>query len=192
MAFRAVLDACVLFPFSLRDILLRLAERELYDVVWSDRILQEMSRNLMSTEKVSEPAARRLERAMRGAFEEAAVPATAVEQLEPAMTNHPKDRHVLAAAVAGHAEVVVTINLRDFPARACAPLGITAVHPDDFLLDLHTRSPVVVLDVLVEQAGDLDDPPMTLVDVLDALSRQVPRFAATVRTSPTTSIDDPP
>ena len=183
MASRAVLDACVLFPFSLRDTLLRLAERELYDVVWSDRILQEMTRNLVSTQKMPLRAAQRLERVMRQAFEEAAVPAEAVDQLEPAMTNHPKDRHVLAAAVAGHAGVVVTSNLRDFTDEACAPLGVTAVHPDDFLLDLRAASPAVVLDVLVEQAGDLDDPPMSLDDLLDALSHQVPRFAAAVHGS---------
>ena len=192
MAFRAVLDACVLFPFSLRDTLLRLAERELYDVVWSDRILAEMTRNLIINQEMTEPAAQRLERMMRQAFEEAAVPAAAVEQLEPAMTNHLKDRHVLAAAVAAHAEVVVTSNLRDFTDEACAPLGVTAVHPDDFLLDLRKKSPALVFDILVEQAGDLEDPPMTLDDILDALSHQAPRFATTVRRASIAVTDGPP
>lgn len=103
MAFRVVLDACVLYPFSLRDILLRLAECELYDLYWSDRILAETTRNLVESGVMPQQAADRLETAMRGAFDGSVVSAAAIGQLEPAMTNHPKDRHVLAAAVAAHA-----------------------------------------------------------------------------------------
>ena len=52
------------------------------------------------------------------------------------MTNHPKDRHVLAAAVAGRADTLVTENLKDFPPESAAPLGITVTGQDDFLLGL--------------------------------------------------------
>ena len=51
------------------------------------------------------------------------------------MTNDPKDQHVLAAAVRADAAVIVTANLGDFPASALQPYDITAVHPDDFLLE---------------------------------------------------------
>ena len=51
------------------------------------------------------------------------------------MTCHPKDRHVLAAAVAGGAQVVVTFNVKDFPAPSVEPHEIGVVHPDAFLLD---------------------------------------------------------
>lgn len=140
MIFSAVLDTNALYPFSLRDTLLRLAELELYTPLWSERILEEMRRNLVERQIADEQAERILS-AMRGAFEEAEVDAGEIDRLEPAMTNDPKDRHVLAAAVAAGSELIVTFNLDDFPAEACEPLGVEAIHPDDFLIDLHDLSP---------------------------------------------------
>ncbi len=183
MTFRAVLDACVLFPFSLRDTLLRLAERELYDVYWSDRILDEVTRNLVGEGFMTEAKARRLEGFMRQAFDAAAVSNEAIDRLEPVMTNHPKDRHVLAAAVASDAEAVVTSNLKDFPQEACEPWDVVAMHPDEFLRILQTKRPAVVLEVLTEQAGDLKDPPWSLEDLLHALAKEVPGFVDAVRRS---------
>jgi predicted nucleic acid-binding protein len=126
--FSAVLDANALDPFSLRDTLLRLAELELYAPLWSERILEEMRQNLVERQ-ITEEQADRLTAAMRAAFEEAEVDAAEIERLEPAMTNDPKGRHVLAAAVAAGSELIVTFNLDDFPAEACEPLGVEALHP---------------------------------------------------------------
>jgi hypothetical protein len=69
MPFSAVLDANVLYPFSLRDSLLRLAELELYTPLWTNRILEEMTLNLAARQITDEQAAR-IEQAMRAAFEE--------------------------------------------------------------------------------------------------------------------------
>ena len=180
MPFSAVLDANVLYPFSLRDTLLRLAELELYTPLWSERILDEMHRNLVEHRLTDEQAAS-IEEAMRGAFEEAAVDPAEIERLEPAMTNDPKDRHVLAAAVAADSELIVTFNLGDFPHDACEPVGVEAVHPDEFLLDLHDLAPEAVRAALEQQAADLH-PPWPLEQLLDALATAgVPRFAETVR-----------
>jgi predicted nucleic acid-binding protein len=181
VAFRVVLDACVLYPFSLRDTLLRLAECELYDLYWSDRILAETTRNLVENGVMPQQSANRLEAAMRGAFDGSVVPAAAVGQLEPAMTNHPKDRHVLAAAVAAHAEAIVTTNLRHFADEACAPINVVAIHPDEFLLILWTKRPEAVLAELRAQAADLTDPPWTFDQLLDSLAPTVPRFVDRVR-----------
>ena len=136
MPFSAVLDANVLYPFSLRDTLLRLAELELYTPLWSERILDEMHRNLVE-HRLTDAQAASIEEAMRAPFEEAAVDPAEIERLEPAMTNDPKDRHVLAAAVAADSELIVTFNLGDFPPDTCEPVGVEAIHPDEFLLDLH-------------------------------------------------------
>jgi predicted nucleic acid-binding protein len=180
VAFSAVLDASVLYPFSLRDSLLRLAELELYTPLWSARILEEMTRNLVEHRITAEQAAR-IERAMRAAFEEAEVDAAEIERLEPAMTNHRKDRHVLAAAVAADSELIVTLDLDDFPPEACEPLGVEATHPDDFLLDLHDLNPEAVRAALEQQAADLN-PPWPLDELLRALTTAgVPRFADTIR-----------
>lgn len=183
MAFRAVLDACVLYPASLRDTLLRMAALELYDPLWSARILDEAIRNLIEDQRMTPEGARRMTAAMTDIFEAAEVPADKIARLEPAMTNHRKDRHVLATAVAADAEAVITSNLLDFPASACEPAGVEALHPDEFLGVLYTKAPQAVLAEVRRQAADLHNPPMTLSDVLGALSLSVPRFAATLRGS---------
>jgi predicted nucleic acid-binding protein len=180
VAFSAVLDANVLYPFSLRDTLLRLAELELYTPLWSARILEEMTRNLVERRITAEQAGR-IEQAMRAAFEEAEVDPAEIERLEPAMTNHPKDRHVLAAAVAADSEVIVTFDLDDFPPHACEPLGVEATHPDDFLLDLYDLGPEAVRAALEQQAADLN-PAWPLDELLRALTTAgVPRFADAIR-----------
>lgn len=173
----------MLYPFSLRDVLLRLADRELYDVYWSDRILAEMTRNLVANGLMDHARAEHLVHTMGKAFDAAAVSPEAVDRLEPAMTNDPKDRHVLAAAVAGHAETVVTANVKDFPAKDCEPWGITVMHPDEFLMILQAKRPKVVLEVLTEQAGDLNKPPWSLEELLQSLAKQVPGFVEAVRQS---------
>jgi predicted nucleic acid-binding protein len=180
MAFAAVLDACVLYPFSLRDTLLRLAEQELYVVRWSDRILEEVRRNLVE-KHVSDDQAAGLLQAMADFFPEAAVPDEAIARLEGAMTNDPKDRHVLAAAVAAPAEAIMTFNLDDFSEEACAPYGVTAVHPDNFLMTLHGIGSAVAAQVVTDQAADLTDPPISRAELLDSLRRAgVPHFADAV------------
>jgi predicted nucleic acid-binding protein len=184
MAFGAVLDANVLFHMPLCETLLRLAEIELFDPFWSDRILDEMSRNLVSNLGIGQDKSERRVQLMREAFDAAAVPAEAIEQLEPAMTNNEKDRHVLAAAVASGSQVVVTFNLRDFPDAACEPLGVETLHPDEFLMNLHDLDPVAVRAVVDLQAAELTTPPMTVDEVLDTLETVVPSFANAVRAQP--------
>lgn len=188
MAFLAVLDACVLYPFALRDTLLRLAELELYDPRWSDEILEEMSRNLVQRHGATVEQVDRIVAAMTAAFGGASVPADLVARLIPAMTNHEKDRHVLAAAQASGAEAVVTLNLADFPEEATQPLGIDAIHPDDFLQTLFAIDASGVVDALVRQAADLTRPAWSFEELLDALARTVPGFAAVVRAD--TDVED--
>src|SRR5688572_30420644 len=104
MAFVVVLDANVLYPFSLRDLWLRLAEQECFVHVWSGRILDEMNRNLVEDEKMDQERADRLTRVMRKAFPEAEQDLDAIAAIEPMMGNDQDDRHVLATAVVAGAE----------------------------------------------------------------------------------------
>ncbi len=118
MKLTAVIDASVLYPLPLRDTLLRIAAADVYIPRWSDRILQEVARNLVADGRASEAQADRMTAAMCEAFDTATVPAVDIERLEPEMNNEHKDRHVLAAAVVADAETIVTLNLRDFPRSA--------------------------------------------------------------------------
>jgi predicted nucleic acid-binding protein len=181
VAYSVVLDACVLYPASLRDTLLRFAHAEFYDVLWSARILDEAERNLIADARVSVEGAHRLRSKMAEAFDGACVGAAAIAGLESAMTNDPKDRHVLAAAVASQAQAVITINLKDFPEAASAPYGIEILHPDEFLMVLYGLDAELAVDIITSQAGALRNPPLTVEDLLDKLAVTVPTFAAAIR-----------
>lgn len=126
-----VLDANILFSAPLRDTLLRAADVGLFRMHWTDEILEEVRRNLIETWRSTEEQAERLVATMQTYFPEASV--TGYELLVPAMTNDPKDRHVLAAAVVSKSQVIVTHNLRDFPEAALSPFSIQAQTPDRFL-----------------------------------------------------------
>jgi predicted nucleic acid-binding protein len=174
----AILDACVLYPLTLCDTLLRAAEAELYRPRWSSDILDEVVRTLVKRGRRREDAERRV-RAMRTIFDEANVSGFAA--LLPQMTNDPKDRHVLAAAVHAGARIIVTSNVRHFPRRALAPYRIEARRPDDFLGALLTLDPGRMDQIIKEQAAALRNPPVTVAEILDHLANTAPRFAATMR-----------
>lgn len=95
-------------------------------------MLAEVERNLPRLGVSPEKARWRVQQ-MRAEFPDALV--TGYDALTPTMLNHPKDRHVLAAAVRAGAALIVTHNLKDFPDWALSPYDINAVSPDDFLLD---------------------------------------------------------
>jgi hypothetical protein len=98
-----------------------------------------------------------------------------------AMRNHPKDRHVLAAAVACRAQVIVTQNLRDFPQEVLAPFEIVAQSPDEFLTHLFSLDSERMIKIIEEQASDLHNPPKSVTEVLETLAQHAPTFAKLVR-----------
>lgn len=145
--------------------MLRCAEQNLYEVRWSRRILDEVARNLVEDRRATPAQAATLINAMLQAFEGAEIAARAIAALEPRMTNHAADRHVLGAAVASDAAaMIVTLNLRHFPPVACQPFGVEVAHPDSFLCNVYERAPTQVHEVLKQQAADLKRPPMTVED----------------------------
>ena len=178
MAFPAFLDACVLVPINLTDVLLRLAEADTFRPLWSTEVLDEVERNLPKVGVTTERAQRRVE-VMRAAFPDAEV--TGYESLVPTMTTDPGDRHVLAAAVRGGAAIIVTANTRHFPPAALAPYDIEAVHPDDFLLDQLDLYPAETLQCLCDLVGARRRPPETLDSFLGQLLKTVPKFSAAAR-----------
>lgn len=84
----------------------------------------------------------------------------------------PNDRHVLAAAIQGKVDVIVTFNLKDFPTEALAPHNIELQHPDDFLTCLIDLRPMQVAQTLEIVRKRLQNPPTTLEDYLKILLRQ--------------------
>jgi hypothetical protein len=173
--YTAVLDACVLVPISLADTLLRIAEKSLYRPLWSDRILAEARQAIEEIHPGTGIDKRFAD--MQDAFSDALV--TGWEELQAGISLPDQDdRHVVAAAIRAGAQAIVTANVNDFPATALDPLGLQAIHPDDFLLDQLDLSPPTILQVIREQAQHTRRPPLTPLDLAATIGRAgVPRFA---------------
>lgn len=137
----AVYDACVLYPFHLRNLLIQCAFDGLVEARWTDDIHDEWIRNLAANAPTL-PIERLVETRdrMKAVLPDADV--TDYRHLIPELRlPDPDDRHVLAAAIAGRAAYIVTWNLKDFPAKDLASHGVTSQSPDAFLTDLHAAFP---------------------------------------------------
>lgn len=174
--FVVVVDANVLFPLTLRDTVLRAADRGFFQLRWTKDILDEMERNLVSTGTTTAEQAAKLRAQMEKYFPEAAV--TGYEPLVAGLMNDAKDRHVVAAAVKAGAQVITTANLKDF---APLPEGIEAQHPDEFLDNLFDLDSDRFIEMLREQAEDLRNPPVTFDELLVRLEKVVPDVVAAIR-----------
>ncbi len=148
---RAVIDADTLYRRHPRNVLVWHALAGFFELHWSARIVAETRRNLVERNRAAfgEPRAAAVDRTLRRVTDAlrlgragSLVPDEEIAVREPEMTNDPKDRHVLAAALAAGATAIVTTNLRDFPVRATRPLGVVALTPDDFLTSLLDRGTV--------------------------------------------------
>lgn len=165
----ALLDANVLYPARLRDLLLRLSIDGQFDARWSEHILDECFDNLLA-DRPDLPAAApdRTRRLMALALPEAMVDGFE-DRIDSVLLPDPDDRHVLAAAITAGVDVIVTANLKDFPAQALPP-KVTAQSPDTFvgkLLDIEAEAVVAIIE---EQAASLRNPPMTVAELLAGLA----------------------
>lgn len=170
--FGAFYDANVLYPSELRNLLMHLALTGLFRAKWSAAVHEEWISNLLK----NRPGLTRekLERT-RMLMDKHAVDAlvTGYEHLIPGLNlPDPNDRHVVAAAIRGRADVIVTMNLKDFPAAIIEPLGLEAQHPDEFILHLLSLSPSSVVTAAQAHWQSLKNPPKTILEYLGSLSRQ--------------------
>ena len=180
MSFSVVFDACILVPISLCDLLLRLAEDPaLYKPKWSPEILGEVSRTLQSPKfnLGLEKADYRIA-CMQSAFPEAMI--TGYKLLSESMPNNPEDRHVLAAAVYGKADAIVTLNSRHFPVECLKQFGIERLTPDKFLTHQWHLDQELVKTKIRAQAADCNK---NMSAHLELLAKMVPEFATLVRSS---------
>ena len=172
-AFTAFYDANVLYPSDLRNFLMHLALTDLFRARWSADVHEEWIESLLR--KRPDLSREKLDRT-RALMDEHAPDAlvTGYHDLIPGLhLPDPHDRHVLAAAICGRADVIVTMNLKDFPAVALAPYGIEAQHPDEFILHLLSLAPGRVAAAAQDHRNSLKNPPKTIDEYLAALEAQV-------------------
>lgn len=178
----AVFDACVLYPFHIRNLLVQCAVDRLVDVRWTDEIHDEWMRNLAADKPgLSIERLRRTRDLMKAAVLTADVQEYA-RYVQGITLPDPGDRHVVAAAVAGGASVVVTWNIRDFPLAELARHGMRRETPDQFLLGLHAAAPRAVLASAANARLNLRVSTPAAGDFVAALEQQgLVGFAATLR-----------
>ncbi len=172
---RAFLDACVLYPTVLREVLMGVAEAGLITPLWSARVLEEWARAVARNLPDQADIARGEIAVLRARWPEAEVPGNEGAGL---ILPDPDDAHVAATARAAGAEVIVTLNLRDFPARAMADLGLRAEHPDALLRALWADHPAILARVAEDvraQAERLSGQPQPLRPLLKRA--KLPRLA---------------
>lgn len=160
-----VLDANVLFPQYLCDLLLSLADEELFRPVWSEQIHEEWMRNVIEKNLAIDPD--RIERRrnmMDNAFPDACVSITDA-QIQTIDGVHIKDRHVMAAAKIAHADGILTFNEKDFPRAAQRQYGVRILHPDDFVCGYFDRHEKIIIDILRRLRAKLKKPAIDAEDL---------------------------
>lgn len=181
-SFTALLDACVLHPAPLRDLLMHLALTDLFRAKWTEQIHDEWIRSVLEQRPdLRREQLDRTRQLMNAHVRDCLV--TGYEALIPALNlPDPEDRHVLAAAIRAGADVIVTYNLHDFPGVALAPYGIDAQHPDEFVAHLLDLAPQTVCIAAKRQRHSLRKPPATVNEFLATLERQgLPQTVAALR-----------
>lgn len=168
--YTALLDACVLYPLAMTDALMSLATAGFFAAKWTTRIEDEWIRSL---EKQRPDLIGKLEvrrGSMRDAILDWEVPKEAWSSLARGIElPDPDDVHVLAAAIAGHADCIVTSNLKDFPSAVLLRYGIEAVDPDTFIINQWDLDPVNAIAAFKRMRARREKPQSSPQEFADAL-----------------------
>lgn len=169
--YTAILDANVLYPTLVRDLLLSLATAGLYHARWSRHVHDEWTRNLVANRPDLAGHVPDLVAAMNGA-----VPDCLVKNYQPLIgcvaLPDPDDQHVLAAAIAGHADAIVTFNIKHFPADVLARHGIEAQHPDDFVMNQLQLQELVAIEAIKRMRARWKNPERSASELIAALEKR--------------------
>lgn len=167
----ALLDACVLYPAPLRLLLMYLSLSELFHARWSESIHLEWMRNVQANHPdITTSQLNRIRKLMDAHVPDALV--CEYEELIPMLElPDPDDRHVLAAAIHAGASLIITWNLKDFPAKYVNQFGIRPMNPDEFIGRLFEFHPDRVCGAMKQQRESLINPPLNVSELLLVLQR---------------------
>jgi|TARA_B110000908_G_scaffold34331_1_gene41085 hypothetical protein len=154
---RIFLDACVLFPTVTREMLLGVARAGVFEPQWSPRVLEEWARATLKIGPEAEVFARGEIALLRAAWPRAEIQPTPGLQARLWLPDN-NDIHVLAAAIVGSADAIMTVNAKDFPRNVLAEEGLSRIDPDGYLFQVWQSSPEIVSSVaekVLATAGEL-------------------------------------
>lgn len=170
--YTALLDACVLYPIAMADSLMSLATAGLFAAKWSSHIEDEWITALEDRHPDLKGRLGFRRDQMRQVVPDWEIAASAWQPLAKNLQlPDPDDVHVLAAAIAGHADCIVTTNLKDFPAALLDPYGIEALHPDRFIVSQWDLDPREAVAVFRHMRARWKKPRATPQDFAQALER---------------------
>lgn len=179
---RALLDANVIYPAPLRDLLFSIAAEEVFQPLWTKQINEEWVKNLLQNRPdISRSQLQRTCDLMDKAF-----PMALIEGYENliSMLELPDsdDRHVLAAAIKSEADILVTFNLKDFQQGYINQFGVEVKHPDHFLCTLFERKPNSCVTAFKKMHNRLKHPPIPKGKLLDTLKvNDIKQFPALLK-----------
>lgn len=172
MAFTVFYDANVLYPAPLRDFLMHLALTDLFRAKWSNMVHDEWIESLLKDRPDLTRA--QLERT-KSLMNENVRDSLVIDfdhLIDSLILPDRNDRHVLAAAIHAEANLILTLNLKDFPKDYLAGFDIEAVHPDDFIYQLMSDYPAVIVQTAQNHRKSLKNPPKSPEDYLQSLEKQ--------------------
>ncbi len=167
-----VLDACVLYPAPLRDLLVELAAREIFFARWTAEIHDEWMRNLAANRLDLDPKRLRRTREMMDLHVNDSVVTGHLSLIRSLTLPDPDDRHVLAAAIHSGVSLIVIRNLNDFPVTILSAYAIQARHPDLFLVGLLEGAEADFCRAVATVRHRLKNPPKSADDYLSILEQQ--------------------
>lgn len=171
-SYTALLDANVLYPAPMRDTLLQLALTDLYKAKWTADIHREWIEALLEKQPHRERAALERTRDLMDRSTRDCLIAGYEPMIPTLQLPDPDDRHILAAAIVGRCDVIVTQNLKDFPEDLLSAYGIEAQHPDDFLCNHLDLAPGLFCGAIRKVRGRLKNPPYSVEEYLGILTVQ--------------------
>ena len=168
---KAVLDANVLYPASLRDLLLNIANQDLFEPHWSQRINEEWAINLLKNRP--DLKRRQIDRTiklMNLAFPSANVDSYKNLKLD---LNLPDidDLHVVKLAAKTRSQLIITSNIKDFPKQVLNPIEMEAISPDKFITNLIKTNPIKVYTAFEEMRSNLQNPSLSKIQLLNILGK---------------------
>jgi len=180
---RVMIDACVLYPTVMREVLLGCAKAGLFAPRWSPRILEEWARAATKLGPENEIWARGEIAALRASFPQGEVQYDAGLEQRYWLPD-PSDIHVLTAAVAGSCDGILTMNAKDFPRNVLGDEALLRWDPDGFALILLAEAPDQVRGVarrVLDEANRLSEDPWTMRALMK--KARMPRFGKALEAS---------
>lgn len=179
--FVVILDANVLFPFRVRDVLLTFAHDGLFRARFTEEIMAEWTQNLLELKPSLKKSIKSQVDMIRQTFDECFVTGH-MPLIEGLGMPDKDDRHVLAAAIRCSAQVIVTENKRDFPPDLLDEYDIEVLGADEMLVNTYELFPVEAARALGKVRGRYKNPRMNVSEFLLDLTRAgLPKLAAIAR-----------